>query len=79
MFFNIDLGGGEGVSLPASWFSLNNSDTAKAITLAFCSIEYHFIRDVLAKFGIPCLLQSRDIEKTQTRVFPISGFLVNPL
>ena len=27
----------------------------KAVTLAFCSIQKHFIRDALAKFGIPYL------------------------
>ena len=36
--FNPNLGGG-GVILPTCWFSLNNSETAKAVTLAFCSIE----------------------------------------
>ena len=31
-------GVGEGVILPPCWFCLNNSETAKAVTLAFCSI-----------------------------------------
>ena len=26
------------------WFSLNNSETVKVVTLAFCSIQLHFIR-----------------------------------
>ena len=43
----------EGVNLPLCWFSFNNSETVKAVTLAFCSIQYHFIRDYGAKFGIP--------------------------
>ena len=38
---------------PPCWFPLNNLETIKAVTLAFCSIQYHFIRDVRAKFGIP--------------------------
>ena len=41
------------VNLPLCWFSFNNSETVKAVTLAFCSIQYHFIRDYGAKFGIP--------------------------
>ena len=43
------------------WFSLNNSETVKAATLAFCSIQLHLIRDVRTKFGIPYSLQSPDI------------------
>ena len=46
---------------PLRWFSLNNSETVKAITLLFCSIQYHFIRDVHVKFRIPNSLQSLDI------------------
>ena len=42
-------------------FSLNNSETAKAVTLAFCSIQEHFVWDILAKFGIPDSTQSPDI------------------
>ena len=30
------------------------------MTLAFCSIQYIFIRDIYAKFGIPNLSQSPD-------------------
>ena len=32
-------GGGVGVILPPSWFSLHNSETVKAVTLEFCSIQ----------------------------------------
>ena len=39
----------------------NNSETVKAVTLAFCSIRQHFIRDIPAKFGIPNWHQSPDI------------------
>ena len=42
----------------------NNSETVKAVTLAFCSIRQHFIRDACAKFGIPCLPQLPDIDQT---------------
>ena len=40
---NPDLvGGGAGGILLPCWFSLNNSETVKAVTLAFCSIQKHF-------------------------------------
>ena len=32
--------------------SLNNSEMVKAVTLAFCSIQKRFIRDIHTKFGI---------------------------
>ena len=54
---------------PPCWFSLNNSETVEAVTLAFWSIQQHFIRDVRTDF----------LGKTQTGVFLISGFLVSPL
>ena len=46
---------------PPSWFSLNNSETVKVATLAFCKIQLHLIRNVLAKFCIPYSPQSPDI------------------
>ena len=70
-FINPNLGGGLFYS-PPSWFSLNNSRTVKALTLEFCSIQYPSIRDITC----PSL---QILGKTQTGVFPISGFLVNPL
>ena len=47
--------------LPPCWFSRNKSKTVKAVTIAFCSIQELFIRDILAKFGIPNLAQSPDV------------------
>ena len=45
-FFNPTLGGGGGnftpllgVILFPCWFNVNNSDTVKAVALAFCSIQ----------------------------------------
>ena len=35
---NLERAGG-GVILPTCWFSLNNSETVKAVTMAFYSIE----------------------------------------
>ena len=52
---------------PSCWFSLNNSEMIKAVTLAYCSIQWHFIRDIPAKFGIPNLPQS--LNSTKVRVF----------
>ena len=43
--------------------SLNNSETVKAVTMAFSSIQQHSIRDIRAKFGIHNLPQSPDIGK----------------
>ena len=55
-------GGAEGVILPQpGWFYLSNSETVKAVTLVFCSIQNHFIRDIRAKFRISNSLQSPDI------------------
>ena len=47
--------------LSRCWFSLNNSKTVKAVTLGFCSIQSHSIRDIRAKFGISNLPQSSGI------------------
>ena len=62
---------------PVDFPSLN-SETVKAVTLAFCSIQYDFIRNIRAKFGIPNMPQSPDIE--QNSGMSISNFriLVNP-
>ena len=72
------------VELPPSsvpcWFSLNNSETVKPVTLIFYIIQqHHFIIDICVKFGILNSLQSPGIGQIQTGVFPVSGFLLNPL
>ena len=41
---------------------LNNSETENALALAFRSIQWNFIKDIRAKFSIPKLFQSSDIE-----------------
>ena len=48
---------------PPSWFSLNKSETAKAVTRACCSIQKRFIRNIRAKFGIPNSDQSLKLDK----------------
>ena len=35
----------------------------KSVTLAFCNIQYHFIKDVRGQFGIPNSPQSPDIRQ----------------
>ena len=55
---------------PPYWFSLNNSEIVKAKTLVFCSIQWHFIRDIGAKFGIPNLSQSPGIGQNSDRGIP---------
>ena len=51
---NANLGGrGWGLVIlpapsPPGWFSLNNSKTIKAVTLEFCRIQEHSIRDIRA-------------------------------
>ena len=49
------------VILPPVGFSLNNSETIKAVSLKFCSIQQRFTREVLTKFDIPNSPQSPDI------------------
>ena len=70
-------GVGGGVFYPSCWFSRNNSETVKAVTLTFCSIYQHFIRDIHVKFCISYSLQSPDIGQNSDG--GISRFLVNPL
>ena len=57
---NLSVGEGDNFTPPRS-FSLNNWETVKAVTLAFCSIQQHFIRKTCAKFGISYSSQSPDI------------------
>ena len=61
---NPNLGRREGKGgnfIPPSWISLNNSKTVKAVTLEFCSIQLHSVRDIHVKFSIHNLPQSADI------------------
>ena len=48
-------------NLSLSSFSLNKSETVKVLTLAFGSIQYHYIRHVSTTFGIRNSTQSPDI------------------
>ena len=47
----------------------------QAVTLAFCSIQWHFIRDICTKFDIPNLPQSLDIAQNSDE--GISDFLIS--
>ena len=54
----------------------NNLKTVKAVTLEFCRIQYHSIRNIRAKFGIHNSSQSPDIGKNSNggiSNFRISG------
>ena len=57
------------ILLTPCWFSLDNSETVKAVTLAFCRIQWHFIREVLVKFGILHSPQSPDIGQNSDELF----------
>ena len=61
------------------WFSLTNSETVKAITLAFATsinVSLETFMPSLVSLTRPSL---QILGKTQTGVFPISGYLVYPL
>ena len=73
-------GGGGGVRLvnlstPHCWFSLNNWESVKAVTLTFCSIQQLFIRDIRAKIGIANSPQSPYIGQNSHR--GISDFRIS--
>ena len=55
-----NLGGGYFTPSPCL-FTPSNLEVVKAVTLKFCSIQLHLIRDILTKFGISNLPQSPDI------------------
>ena len=62
-----------GVILPPVGFPLITQKWwQKSVTLVFCSIQEHFIRDIHAKFGIPNSLQSHSFRRGYFR-FPDSG------
>ena len=45
-------GKGGNFTLIRCWFFLNNLETVKTVTVAFCSIQQSVIRNIHAKFGI---------------------------
>ena len=65
----------EGGFYSPCWFCLNNSETVKAVTLALCSIQWQFIRDVRTKFGILNSTQSPNIGPNSDR--GISDFWIS--
>ena len=64
-----------GVFLPPCWLSFNNSETIKAVNLAFCSIKQFFIREIHVKFRITNFHSLQILVKTQTTLFSIAVFL----
>ena len=67
-----------GVFLPLCWFSLNNSETIKAVNLVFCSINFllETFMPNLVSLTCPSL---QILDRTQAKVFPIFEFLVKSL
>ena len=76
---NPNLGGGGVVILPPCWFSLNNSETVKAVTMTFAAFNNISLGSFVPTFVSLTCPSLQILSKTQTRVFPISGFLVNAL
>ena len=75
------MGGNPPPSPPSScWFSYNNSEMVKAVTLEFYSIQEHFIKNIRGKFSFPNSFQSPDIGKNSDRdistLFPWSIHLI---
>ena len=73
IYFNPNLDGG---IFTSCWFFFDNSETVKAVTLTFCSIQYLFIRDIHGKFSISNLSQSPDVRQNSEEYifnFRISG------
>ena len=63
-------------NLSRGGYVLNHSEMIKAVTIAFCSIQWHFLRYIRAKLSIPTSPYSPDVgEKTEERIsdFRISG------
>ena len=61
-----------GVKFTPCWFSLDNSETVKAVTVTFCSIQEDFVQHICAKCSIP---NSSDIGKNADR--GISNFWIS--
>ena len=78
IYLNPNLGEGE-IILPAitplCWFPLIYSETVKAVNLAFCSFQHHFIKNIHSKFGILNSPQSPDLG--QNSVEYISDFCIS--
>ena len=72
------VGGRDNFTFSHYWFFLSNSETVKAVTLLFCSIQQHFIRNIPAKFGISNLPQSPDFWGTSISGFPLKEPLRSP-
>ena len=61
------------------WFSFNNLEKLNAVTLAFCSIQLHFLETFLPNMVILTGPALQIFGKTQAGIFPFSIFLVNSL
>ena len=70
---------GDGLILPLCWFSLNNSETVKAVTWHFVAFSNTLLETFVPNLVFPTSPSLQIFGKTQTRVFPNSGFLVKSL
>ena len=73
-FFNPNFGILPPPPPPPCWFSLNNLEIVKPVTLAIYSIQQHFIRDIRANLGIPYLSQPPDMSKLRRGYFQFPDF-----
>ena len=64
---------------PTSWFSLNNSEQVKAVSLEFAAFSNNLLENFVSNLVILPHPSLQILSKTQTGVFLISGFFVNPL
>ena len=74
MTFNPNLASGGNFTLYCC-FPLNNSETVKAVTLTFCSVQQLFITEIPAKFGI--LNQPKSLDNGQNSDEGISDFWIS--
>ena len=78
--FNPNLGGvGWGNFMLLCWFSLNNSGTMKAVTLAFCSIQLRFIKIFVPNLVSLTCPGLQILDKTQMVVFLMSVVFLKSL
>ena len=67
------------IPLPHCWSSLNNSETVKALTLAFWSINRISLETFVSNLVSLTYPSLQIFGQTQTEVFPISRLLVDLL
>ena len=61
------------------WFSFNNSETVKAVHLAFEALNYFLLEKFLSNMVSLTCPSLQILSNAQTGLFPISRYLVSPL